>query len=439
MLRLKLHWQILIGLVLSIPAGLVVKEFGQDGYVLGFPLLQTYEFLGELFMSALKMIIVPLIASAIISGMYNAGAIGGFGRLGLKTIAYYLITGLLAVFVGLVLVNLIQPGLIDGQPARDALGLSGDISEIRDDVTGKGASDIAGILLRLIPTNVIAAAADNGQMLGLIFFSLLFGYFMTRIHDRYSDSLGTFWQGVYEVMMRMTHMVMRFAPLGVLVLVAQQVATTGAEVFEHMLPLFFTVLLALLVHLLITFPLILRFVAGVSPIRHFRAAAPALGTAFSTSSSSATLPVTIDCVEANAGVSNRTASFVLPLGATVNMNGTALYECVAAMFIAQAYGLDLSFGVQFTIVATALLTSIGVAGIPSASLVAIAVILNAVGLPLESLGLILAIDRPLDMCRTAINVFGDTVGAVVIGRSEGEEGILQDARPGAAPSSATAG
>jgi len=229
---------------------------------------------------------------------------------------------------------------------------------------------------------------------------------------------------VFEVMMKITDLVMKFAPLGVFALVTKVVASTGLEPFRHLAAFFVTVVLALGLHFAVVLPLILRFVAGVNPLRHYRAMAPALLTAFSTSSSSATLPVTMECVEKNAGVSNRTTSFVLPLGATVNMDGTALYECVAAMFIAQAYGLDLGFAQQFTVVFVALMTSIGVAGIPSASLVAIAIILAAIGLPAEGIGLILAVDRVLDMARTAVNVFSDSCGAVVIGRLEGEQTIL---------------
>mgnify|MGYP001952924431 FL=1 len=230
-----------------------------------------------------------------------------------------------------------------------------------------------------------------------------------------------FWEGVYQVMLQMTHLVMRIAPLGVFGLVAEVVAQTGFDAIRPLLVFFVTVLIALAAHLLITMPVMLALIARVNPLKHYAAMSPALLTAFSTSSSSATLPVTLDCVENRAGVSNKTSSFVLPLGATVNMDGTALYECVAAMFIAQAYGLDLTLGTQFVIVLTALLTSIGVAGIPSASLVAIGVILTAIGLPLEGVGLILAVDRVLDMCRTAVNVFSDSTGAVVIARSEGEQ------------------
>jgi len=279
------------------------------------------------------------------------------------------------------------------------------------------------LLLRMVPPNVFAAAAE-GQMLGLIFFSLLFGYFMSRVQDRRARVMEDFWQGVFEVMMRITDLVMKFAPIGVFGLVAEVVATTGFDEFASVGWFVLAVLLALAVHAFVALPLILKFVARVSPGRHYQAMAPALLTAFSTASSSATLPMTMDCVENRAGVSNRTTSFVLPLGATVNMDGTALYECAAAIFIAQAYGLELSFAVQFTVVATALLTSIGVAAVPAASLVAITIILGAIGLPLEAIGLLLVVDRLLDMCRTAVNVFSDSCGAVLVGRLEGEEGIL---------------
>ena len=225
--------------------------------------------------------------------------------------------------------------------------------------------------------------------------------------------------------MRITDLIMRFAPIGVFALVARTVADTGLEAFGPLALFFLTVTLSLATHFLVVLPLLLYFIGGVDPRRHYAAMGAALVTAFSTASSSATLPITMDCVEKNAGVSNRTSSFVLPLGATVNMDGTALYECVAVLFIAQAYGLELTLGTQFLVVLLALLTSIGVAGIPAASLVAIAVILSAVGLPLEGIGLILAVDRVLDMMRTAVNVFSDSCGAVIIARSEGERNVLK--------------
>ncbi|MDH5632076.1 MAG: dicarboxylate/amino acid:cation symporter [Gammaproteobacteria bacterium] len=419
--KLKLHWQIFIALLLALIIGSLVST---DTSIVGINVIGIFSFIGQLFLNALKMLIVPLIAASIITGMAGASRSSGFARLGGKTLLYYAVTSLLAILTGLVLVDMISPGIVNGQPARDLIGLSADTSAALSRTEGRGMSDIADIFLRMVPTNVVSAAA-NGQLLGLIFFCLLFGFFVTRIQDHYTRIMTDFWQGVFEVMMRITDWVMKFAPIGVFALVAKVVATTGFAAFGPLVSFMMTVLLALAVHIFITLPLILYFVAGVSPLKHFRAMMPALLTAFSTASSSATLPMTMDCVEKNAGVSNRTTSFVLPLGATVNMDGTALYECVAAMFIAQAYGLEMGFAAQFTVVLVALLTSIGVAGIPAASLVAIVVILAAVGLPAEGIGLILAVDRVLDMCRTSVNVFSDSCGAVVIGRSEGEKEILK--------------
>jgi Na+/H+-dicarboxylate symporter len=401
---------------------------GADGSLFGILLVDVYAFLGSMFMNALKMLIVPLIVSSIITGVAGMGGGAIMRRLGLKTLLYYLTTSLLAVLVGLGAVNLVAPGIVDGEPAREILPSSDtDVGDIAARVQGQGAGDVVGIFLRMIPTNIVAAAAE-GQMLGMIFFSLLFGYFMTRIDGAQSQVLRDFWRGVFSVMMKITDWVMLFAPVGVFALVAKVIATTGFAAFLPLLAFFFTVLAALAVHLLVTLPLLLRLVARVHPLRHFQVMAPALLTAFSTASSSATLPITMDCVERRAGVSNRTTSFVLPLGATVNMDGTALYECVAAMFIAQAYGIELGFATQFTVVLVALLTSIGVAGIPAASLVAITIILTTIGLPVEAVGLILAVDRVLDMCRTGVNVFSDSCGAVLIGRLEGEPGILGESR-----------
>ncbi len=419
-MQLKLHWQILIALLLAVLVGLAVSP---DTSLFGISLLSIFDFVGKLFLNALKMIIVPLIVSSIIVGVSGLGSSDAFGRLGTKTLLYYVVTSTLAILIGITVVNIIQPGIVDGVPAKEILGLSADTSDVITKVEGKSASDVVGIFLRMIPTNIIRAAAE-GQMLGLIFFSLLFGFFMTRIKQQTSQLLQSFWQGVFDVMMLITDLVMKFAPIGVFALVAKVVTISGIEAFKPLLTFFFTVLIALLIHIAVVMPLLLRFIGGVSPIKHYQAMAPALLTAFSTASSSATLPVTMDCVEDRAGVSNRVTSFVLPLGSTVNMDGTALYECVAAIFIAQAYGLDLTIATQFSIVVLALMTSIGVAGIPSASLVAIAIILAAIGLPAEGIGLILAVDRVLDMCRTSVNVFSDSCGAVIIGRTEGERDIL---------------
>ncbi|HHJ17872.1 MAG TPA: dicarboxylate/amino acid:cation symporter [Gammaproteobacteria bacterium] len=423
---MKLHWQILIALLLAVIAG---RLSGTDGTLLGIPLYPVYVFIGALFMNALKMLIVPLIMSSIITGVAGIGDSRGLGRLGGKTLLFYMTTSLLAILIGLLFVNLLNPGIVNGEPARQVLGLSQEAAALATEkVQGRSASDLTDVFLSMVPPNVVAAAAD-GQMLGLIFFSLLFGFFMTRIDKETGSLLGRFWQGVADVMMGITTLIMKFAPLGVFGLVAKTVAGIGPEQLDDLAVSLGTftlsVLLALAVHVLVTLPLMLIFVARVNPLRHYKAMMPALLTAFSTASSSATLPLTMECVQDNAKVSTRTSSFVLPLGATVNMDGTALYECVAAMFIAQAYGLELSLTTQFTVVLVALLTSVGVAGIPAASLVAITIILTTIGLPAEAIGLILAVDRILDMFRTSVNVFSDSCGAVIIARSEGEQGILK--------------
>ncbi len=414
--RLALHWQIFIALILAVVVGVL---FDASTTFLGVSIYSVFTFVGTLFLNALKMLIVPLIMSSIIVGMMEIQP-DTLGRLGYKTLIYYALSSLVAILIGLAIVNMLQPGIADGEPVKELVGLSADTGEVLERVEDRGTSDLAEVFIRMVPANVVTAAAE-GQMLGLIFFSLLFGFFISRVKGQPGETLKNFWKAVLDVMMQMTEWVMLFAPIGVFALVAKVLIVSGLDAFRPLAVFFVTVLAALLLHLLLVMPVVLKFVARVNPRAHFRAMMPALLTAFSTSSSSATLPVTIDCVETRAGVTNRVSGFTLPLGATVNMDGTALYECVAAMFIAQAYGLELGFVTQFTIVLIALLTSIGVAGIPSASLVAITIILAAIGLPAEAIGMILVVDRVLDMCRTAVNVFSDSVAAVTIARLEGEE------------------
>lgn len=415
-MKLALHWQILIALALAALVGAWVTP---ETVLLGVSVVGALTFVGTLFLNALKMIVVPLVVSAIVTGVAKVGSTGGFERLGGKTLGYYLMTSFFAVVVGLFFVNAMQPGVSDAPaPVLDT------DHEIMAEVEGKGAGDVIEVFLRMIPVNVVDAAAQ-GQMLGLIFFSLLFGFFMTRLKGELRETLTHFWEGVFEVMLLITQWVMKFSPIGVFGLVAASIVNTGFDQFGNLALFFVTVMMALLVHALIVMPLILYFLGGVkNPWLHYQAMAPALLTAFSTSSSSSTLPVTLTSLEKRAGVSNRVSSFVLPLGATVNMDGTALYECVAAIFIAQLFGVSLDWSTQLLIVVIALTTSIGVAGIPSASLVAISIILVAVGLPAEAIGLLLVVDRLLDMMRTTVNVFSDSVGAVVIARSEGEKDVL---------------
>jgi len=425
MKRLALHWQILIAILLAGLAGWTVNYAG-DGdasapSVLGVSFLSIFKYIGALFLNALKMIIVPLILSSIIVGMAGIGSSGNLGALGGRTLMFYVTTTIAAILVGLALINIIGPGYVDGEPAGDMLALEAPTDEIAARVEGRGAGDVADLFLRMIPENVVMAAA-RGEMLAIIFFALLFGYFMTRLGHDLAEPMYKFWDGVFHVMMRMTEWIMLFAPIGVFGLVAAVVAETGFSAAGPLATFAVATLAGLIIHASITLPLFLKVFGGISrPYRIFPAMAPAMLTAFSTASSSATLPITMDCVEKNAGVSNKISSFVLPLGATVNMNGTALYECAAAMFLAQAYGLDLTFGMQFTIVVIALLTSIGVAGVPAASLVAIAIILTAIGLPVEAIGVLMVFDRVLDMVRTSINIFGDSCAAVIIARMDGEK------------------
>lgn len=419
-LRWPLYAQIFAGIALGIAAGLITGDTAELAGGVTFD--SIYDYIGTLFLNALKMLIVPLIATSIISGVAGLGEPGALGRLGGKTMLYYLATSTVAVLVGLTIVNLVQPGVFDGVPVKELLDFKTNADEVAGRVAG-AEGGVAQVFLRMFPPNIVRAAAE-GQMLGVIVFCILFGYYISQLVKAKRERVTGFIQACFEAMMGVTRFVMAFAPIGVFGLVASVVANVGLGAAPPLVIFSLTVLVALGIHFLVVMPVILFFVARVNPLRHYRAMAPALLTAFSTSSSSATLPITMRCVEDNARVSGRTTGFVLPLGATVNMDGTALYECVAVIFIAQAFGIDLSFGTQFTIVVAALLTSIGVAGVPAASFVAIAVILGTVGLPVEAMGVLFVFDRILDMSRTAVNVFGDSCGAVTIARLEGESGIL---------------
>ena len=415
-MKLQLHWQILIAILVGGISGWLT---GDTWSLFGVAAYSVYEFVGTLFINALKMLIVPLISASIIVGVAGIGGGGNLGRLGGKTVGFYLLTTLAAIVLGLLLMNVFQPGIVDGEPAGMLLALDMTSTELTTSLGERNAGDIVNVILRAVPPNIVAAAAE-GQMLGIIFFCVLFGYFMTRLEHEYAEPLMKFWTGVFQVMMHITEWVMKFAPIGVFGLVAKVVAKTGFDAAGPLAVFAVVILLSLAIHTLVTLPLLLRYVARIRPFRYLKLMSPAMLTAFSTASSSATLPVTMECVEEKAKVPNRISSFVLPLGATVNMNGTALYECGAALFLAQAYGVELGLMTQAIIVFTALITSIGVAGIPSASLVAIAIILAAVGLPMDAIAVLFVFDRVLDMARTSVNVFGDSCCAVIVARLEGE-------------------
>jgi proton glutamate symport protein len=405
-MKLKLHWQIFIGLLAGVIFALIARYLGWQDIVLDY-----VSVLGTIFLRALRMVIVPLIISSIISGVTGIGNTENFGRMSAKTFTYYISTSLIAIITGLIIVNLVQPGI----------GVHLGFEKVPEELNAN-VEKLGDTLLGIIPVNPFAAMV-KGDILPTIFFSLLFGFFITRISEPYKSNLSNFFEGVFEVMMRLTHFIILFTPIGVFALIAKIVTQTGLDVFLPLASYMLSVVAALFIHAIITLPLLLYFIGGISPFAHFKAMSSALLTAFSTSSSSATLPLTMSSIEENAGASNKVSSFVLPLGATINMDGTALYECVAAMFIAQVYGIDLSFGQQFIVVFTALLASIGAAGIPMAGLVMMTIILKAVGLPLEGLGLILAVDRILDMIRTSVNVWSDSCGTVIIAKSEGETGL----------------
>lgn len=408
----KQPWSVFIAIILAVIAGMAV---GTETGIFGVTFYSMFNVVGVIFINALTLVVVPLVSSSIITGIARIGNDEAFGRLGFKTFTFYISTSLMAILIGLFFVNIISPGTRGIEhPAAAAQAL-----------LPQETTTFVGFIEQIVPANIFNAFSQ-GQMLGVIFFSLLFGYATSKIESSAGAILSGFWNGIFQVMLRITHIIMKFLPLGVFCLVAKVFATTGIESLGRVGLFTATVLLGLATFIFIALPLLLKFVGKVNPWRHFRAMGPALITAFSTSSSSATLPITIDCVEKRAGVSNKICSLVVPLGTSINMSGSALYECVAAMFVAQVYGIDISLTTQFAVVVLSLVTSIGVAGVPSASLVAILIILKAIGLPAEGLGLFIAVDRLLDMCRTTVNVFSDSCCAVLVAKSEGEKNVLSE-------------
>lgn len=400
MKNLALYWQILIAFALSVLYGLFFSEH-----------VHLVAWMGDIFIKALKMIIIPLIFTSIISGIANVGSGDNLGRLGFKTIAYYLSTSTAALFTGLVIVNIFKPGV-----GAD-LGFANQVEGL-----GVAKESFGSTLMNIVPDNLFVAMVEN-QMLSIIFFAILMGFFITKTKEKSQKILLGFFDSLFELIMKITLFVIRFTPYGIFGIVAKQIAENNdlGELFSRLGLFMLVVILALFIHAFIVLPIVLKTIGRVSPIKHFNAMRTPLITAFSTSSSNATLPLTMNAVKKNSGVSTKISSFTLPLGATVNMDGTALYELVAAMFIAQAYGIELTLTEQIIGVLTGLLASIGAAGIPMAGLVMISVVLSAMGLPLEGVGLILAVDRLLDMFRTTVNVWSDSCGAVIIAKSEGEK------------------
>ena len=405
------HWQILLGMLAGVALGLFA---GRDA-------VPYYSWMGDLFLRLLKMLVVPLIASSIIVGIAQLGDSRRVGRMGFWTLVYYTATSALAIVTGLVLVNILRPGEGADLGIPVATGLA-DPPSFRQ------------LLLQVVPENPLGEMAMFGMpgasgagLLGVIFFCILFGMGATTLPGRQRDALLGFFEAGFAVMMRLTGYVIRLAPLGVMALLGKVVAETGTDVFVPLLGYMGTVILGLAVHFFVTLPFIIWVFGHRNPFVHMKQVGLALATAFTTASSNATLPVSLEVSEKKAGVDRRVGGFVLPLGATVNMDGSALYEGVAALFIAQVYGHHLGLAEQAIIFVTVLLASVGAAGIPHASLVMLAIVFQAVGLPLDAIGLLLGVDRLLTMCRTATNVWGDLAGAAVIAALEGRS-------PGDAPS-----
>ncbi|MDP4210530.1 MAG: dicarboxylate/amino acid:cation symporter [Bacteroidota bacterium] len=402
--KFPLHFQILAALILG----------SVFGYFL--PAWTDYtNWIGIIFLRILNMVVIPLILCSIIGGVASLGKSESMGTLALKTMGFYLVTTVLAIITGFTLVSLVKPGV--GVP----LNLSGSVEKIT-----VGTDKFGEILLNIVPKNIFEALAQ-GQMLPIIFFAVVFGYFITKTSDSSQTFLKNFFASSLDAIMHITLFVIRLAPFGIFSIAAKEIARqvllgNNIEDLLSRLGLFvLIVIIGLLFHGIVTMSLILKFVGRVNPWKHLRNMATPLITAFTTSSTNATLPLTMEAVEENDGVSPRIIGFTIPLGATINMNGTALYECVAALFIAQVYGIHLTFVQQLLVILTSLLAAVGAAGVPMAAIVMMVIIFKSVGLPLEGISLILPVDRILDMFRTAVNTYGDTCAAVVIARSEGEE------------------
>ena len=393
---MNLLTQILIAFIVAIILGIVVGES-----------ISVIAPLGDLFLRLIKFIIAPLVLSTLIIGVASIGDPQSLGRVGGKTIIYYMITTDIAIAIGLSFAYIVSPGK----------GLSIDVGEV-EEVEVNESEGIIDTFLNIVPTNPFEALA-NADILQIIFFAVFVGLAITLIGDK-AKPVQTFFESFSEIMFKITDIVMRFAPIGVLGLVAPIVGEYGPSVLLPLLKVILAVAIACIVHAIVVYSLSAKIFANMNPLVFFKGIAPAALVAFSTASSAGTLPVTMKNTKENLGVSNKISSFVLPLGATINMDGTAIYQGVAVVFIAQFYGLDLTFMQLLTVVITTVLASVGTAGVPGAGMIMLAMVLGAVGLPLEGIALIAGIDRVLDMFRTTANIVGDASAAVVVAGTEGE-------------------
>jgi Na+/H+-dicarboxylate symporter len=413
---------LLVIIVTIISAFLVGNWTGTEASFFGVTYYSIFDVIGKLFLNSLTLVVVPLVLSSIILGIARMGGDESFGRLSVKIFLFYVVTTLSAILVGLFFVNLFTPG-VDATLRQLVQTHPNFLHSAKEALSTQDETGIGNLILNIVPSNIFDAFS-KGNMLAIIFFSLLFGFSLSKLRDEGGKTIQNFFSGLFQTMISFTHIIMKCLPLGVFCLVAKVAATTGFSSLCSLTWFSLTVLSSLLVFSLVVVPIFLKCIAKVKPTNHFKAMAPALIAAFSTSSSSASLPITMDCLEKRAGVSRKICSLVVPLGTSLNMSGSALYECVAALFVAQVYGIDLPASAQAVVVVLSLITSMGVTGIPAASLVALIIVLKTFGLPIEGIGLFLAVDRILDMCRTTVNVLSDSCCAILVAKTEGEKNIL---------------
>lgn len=413
---LALHTRMLIGFAVGVVAGLAANMLVGEAAWLDVLVTYVADPIGQLFLRLLFMVVIPLVFSALVLGVVEIGDPRSLGRIGGKTLLWILVVTAMAVTIGLVLVNLLQPG--QGLPPDIAQTLLSESSARATEIAG-GREAVSGIdvLLNIVPRNPVAAAT-NGDLIAVMFFALMFGVAATVLQTEGTRTFVGTVQGIYDICLKIIGWVIELAPYAVAALLFSITAQLGLDVLVQLARFVGTVVLALAIHFFVVFPALLWVFGGMSPLRFFRGAQPALLTAFSTSSSSATLPTTLKVSEENLGVPRRVARFVCTLGATANMNGTALFEGITVLFLAQFFGVELGLLQQGLILVMCILGSVGAAGVPGGSLPVIAMILVMFGIPPEGIGLILGVDRFLDMCRTVVNVGGDMAGSVVIGRSE---------------------
>lgn len=436
MKRIPIHLQIIIGLILGLLFGIVCIQFQWDP---SFTINYIKPF-GTLFINSLKMIAAPLVLASLIVGVANIDDISRLSRIGGKTISLYLITTVTAVSLGLILVNIIKPGnQLPLETRENLMSLYGSDVESSANVLGElKKQGPLQPLVDIVPENIFDAASDNSNMLQIVFFALIVGVALLQIPKKKGKPVIRFFDGFNDVIIKIVEYIMLLAPYGVFALIASLIVELAgddpSQAFEILYALLWyslTILIGLAVMMLVVYPFMFKLFTKVKYVDFFKGIRPAQLLAFSTSSSSATLPVTMRQVEEELGVSEEISSFVLPLGATINMDGTSLYQSVAAVFIAQALGLDLSLGQQLTIILTATLASIGSAGVPGAGVVMLIIVLEAIGVPVAGIALILAPDRILDMCRTVVNITGDAAVTMVVASTEGElpEGLIRKGNP----------